>query len=176
MRKLLNVFLFLLLISFCVNVKALDTEFIYTDWFDYYPDDVEEVRIESEDRYRWYKIDEDGNRHETKDYFAEYEGYQIIEGTKKTFYRVINNAEVLRLKSGQLTLDRERCQKTFCMLITLKPYVIKPPEEPPATEEITNPETLDNINTYVYLFVISISTLIFIVYKRKNNNLVFNTK
>ena len=166
--------LFIILLSFlCIYRVHADT-MVYSNWIDYYPEGVDEFRIESEVRYRWFKIDEDGNRHETSDYYTEYEDYEIIEGSEKTYYRVINNEYVYITADGEYTFDSNECKKIFCAIVFLKPFEETQPEIPTieTPEEPINPETLDNI--YLYLSMLIVYIFIIIIYFYQKRNLVMS--
>ena len=158
-------FLMVMLSIFCLCsfVYAKEIEYIYSEWFDYYPEGVEEVRIESQDRYKWYKIEND-NRIETEEYYDYLEGYEKILESKKTFYRVINSEYIILDNYGRLVKNLDYCNKNICMEIKIKPFVPKeediplPPSPPkttsPSEEVIINPDTFDPINVYYSLLII----------------------
>ena len=147
-------------------------EFVYTDWLDYYPEGVDEIRIESQDRYKWLI---DGE--ESEEYYDYLEGYTRIDESKKTFYRVINNDYIVLDSSGRLVTDLNECRKAFCVVVNLKPYIVNEEEEPepeeptpsnPPEEEFINPDTYDPIYTYIISLILCIFVL-FIINKRKIN-------
>lgn len=107
--------------------------------------------------YKTYDID----KVVTNDYYKEYDGYQKIEESETMFYRYITNDKVLVDGFGRLVTDRYYCVKEDCYV----KYVIREEkeEETPQTE---NPKTIDNINIYIYLFLISFVILV-IIYRRK---------
>ena len=167
-------FMFILLLLFVVlpKIHAEEFEFIYTDWFDYFPDDVDSFRIQSEDRYKWYIINDNGDYEETDDYYSELEGYIRIDDSLKTFYRVINTDYVVFDNNGNLVYDLNKCIKRFCMKIQLEKYEIHEEEEEtpiePHEEIIINPDTYDGIYNYYILFTIS-TVLLIIILKNKSS-------
>ena len=176
MKRLFYVILStLLFICFCKEVYAYDDiVFIYSDWVDYYPEGVESIRIESQDRYLWYK-EEDGQSFETEDYYDYLEGYEKIEDSKKTFYRVINNEYIVINGNGELIKNFDYCRKVFCTKIYITPFVPKeeeptPPDNPPDEEILINPDTFDPINTYIISFILCIFIIIVINSKRLKDN------
>ena len=150
--------IFIVIISLFMGVLIVHGEeinYVYTEWFDYYPTGVEEIRIESQDRYRWFKI-EDGQRIETEEYYDYLEGYEMIEGTLKTYYRVINSEFIVIGPDGELIHDSLHCRKVFCHKVYIQPYVVNEPIE---EEEIINPDTSDVLYLYYYSFSISLIVL-----------------
>ena len=162
-----------------IIVKAKPVEYEYTEWFSFYPEGVEEIRIESEDRYKWFKIEND-ERIETEEYYNFLEGYEKIEESKKTFYRVINSKYIILGPRGEVVYDSNYCIKIFCTAVAINPYVPpeeNPPEEP--IEEIVNPNTSDPLHLYYYSFIVAFVVLIivsiarlFIVLSLRKNNMI----
>ena len=68
-------YLLFLLFLFISRVDAKEI-YTYTEWFDYYPTDVEEYRIETEDRYYWYKENDDGSRDTTSELLSNMDGHR----------------------------------------------------------------------------------------------------
>ena len=155
-------FLFLIfLFTSRVNAKELYT---YTDWFDYYPTGVEEYRIETEDRYYWYKENDDGSRDTTSELLPSMDGYTKIEESKKTFYRVNNGPIIIIDLNGNLLYEANSCIKRMCHYYHVNEYV------PNSNEAMVsdNPKTGDNIIIYLVLFILSI------IIMRKNNLVLSN--
>ena len=142
---------FLCLLLFLYASKIYAFEYEYTPWFDHYPQGVEEFRIESEERYLWYK-EENGETIKTEEYFKELDGYIKIEESVKTFYRVLNSKEVYVDSKGNLVTDPHSCIKTRCKVLKLVPYT--------ENEENNNPNTKDDIDYYISLFIGSLSIII----------------
>ena len=157
MKKIIIAILSLFL---CIcTTQATVIEYIYSDWFDYYPEGINEARIDSEDRYRWYKIEND-ERIETEEYYNYLEGYEKIEESKKTYYRVINSDYIIIDVDGKLVHDHEECRKVFCYKIRVQPFTPEEPSEPEEPIEIVNPDTSDPLYMYYYSFIISLFVLI----------------
>ena len=165
------IFIVFLLFVVLSKVKAEEFVYIYTDWFDYFPSDVESFRIQSEDRYKWYRINDNGDYEETDEYYSTLDGYERIDDSIKTYYRVINNEFVIFDNEGNLIKDTNQCLKVFCAQVYLKKY--EPHEEVPTVPEvdheepIINPDTYDGIYNYIGLFIISSSLLTFLIIKNK---------
>lgn len=100
-------------------------------------------------------------REVTEDYYTEYDGYEKIESSKKTFYRYVTNDKVLLDGSGNLVTDPNYCIKSSCYV-----EYIEKEEEKPVEEKTVNPQTIDNIYYYFILLIMSIVGLFF-VFKRK---------
>ena len=148
------------LFIFCLIVHREVIEYSYSDWSEEYPSDIEEIRIESQDRYRWYKIEND-ERIETEEYYDSLEGYEKIEESKKTFYRYINEGFIMLNSKGELVKDTDECRKEVCLSISINnnPPAEEPPnEEPP--EEIDNPNTFDPLYIYYCTFLIGFVLLV----------------
>lgn len=157
MKKILYAIMLLFL---TMNIVYADYDYIYTDWFDYYPEGVEEFRIQSENRYYWYKEITNNNGNISKEYIKEYyaslSGYIKDESTKKTFYRVLNNPYVY-IDYNNKVEDPRVCAKSICKVVRLKPYT---PYEGQSQVDINNPKTFDNIDTYICIFSVSIIILL----------------
>ena len=168
MKKTIFILSCLFSISF---VYATEFEFIYSNWSSVFPEGVESFRIQSEDRYLFSRINEQGDYEQTDEYYTELEGYERIEESKKTFYRVINNSYVVFNRHGQLVLNDNECKKVFCVQVQLEKYeehsneIVPPVEEKPP--ETINPETYDGIYKYLAYFFIC---LIIIILKIKNKS------
>lgn len=171
MKRFLIVILSMFL---CMLVHAEEIEYIYSEWVDYYPEGVEEIRIESQDRYKWYKIEND-ERIETEEYYDYLEGYEKIEETKKTFYRVINSEYIVLDASGRLVKDYHYCDKHICIETKVEPFVPKEVEEEtpdipeptkPPEEVIINPNTFDPIYVYYSLLFVCIIVTIGINHRK----------
>ena len=151
-----KVVILILSLFICTYVYADDYEIVYTEWSSIFPEGVEEFRIQSEDRYLWYIINEQGDYEETEEYYAILEGYERIDSSKKTFYRVINNDYVVFDRNWELVTDLSKCVKVFCTQIFIKKYEIPQEEEPPKPKEeeeiIINPETYDGIYNYLICY------------------------
>ena len=145
---------FILLIS--TKIYAEELVYTFSEWSSEYPSNYPEIFIQSEDRYLWYIINEQGDYEETEEYYAILEGYERIDSSKKTFYRVINNDYVVFDRNWELVTDLSKCVKVFCTQIFIKKYEIPQEEEPPKPKEeeeiIINPETYDGIYNYLICF------------------------
>ena len=159
MRKVLMVIFSMFLLCEIVHCKEID--YIYSDWEEKYPEEIEEIRIESQDRYRWFTI-EDENRIETEEYYDYLEGYEKIEDSKKTFYRYIISDYIILNARGELVKDSEECRKEFCTRINLKPPSNEEEPDEDVVEEIVNPNTFDPIYIYYYVFMIGFLVLIIV--------------
>lgn len=161
------------IIFLCENINAEEITFVYTEWFDYYPIGVNSIRIESKDMYRWFKI-EDDNRIETEEYYDELEGYEKIEESKKTFYRVINNDYILINRYGQIVRDTNECIKALCTRRKMEKYIPHKEEEPNEEEPTINPNTFDPI--YLYYFSLMVCILILVLLNHRKINLVMSNR
>ena len=165
--------LFFILSLFVFNiVYAEEYHFVYTQWSSVFPQGVESFRIQAEERYRWYRINEQGDFEETDEYFTNLDGYEKIEDSLRVFYRVLNNDYVVFNSNGELIEDLNRCRKVFCTRINLKKYEEPKEEEPIIEEPVTpspiNPETYDGIYNYIFFFIICL-VIIIIKIKRKSS-------
>ena len=112
----------------------------------------------SDKLYKTYEI----LREVTDDYYKEYRtGYEKIESSKTTYYRYITNESVLLDGGGNIVTDPSYCIKSECYVA----YVEKK-EEVPEEEETENPQTIDNIQYYFLLLIVSFIVLV-IVFGRK---------
>ncbi len=153
-----NIFAVILFLMCIIKVNA-DLVYNYTDWFDYYPSDVEEYRIQSEERYLWYKefTDSDGNikKETTNEYFKEKEGYTKVEGSSKMFYRVLHNCTIILGPNNNLIENSQWCIKNRgCYYVVLGSYEVQ------THEENNNPDTSDNISVYLSFFIGSLSVIL----------------
>jgi len=158
-------FILFLLGIIIVNAEEIERKYNYTEWFNYYPSDVEEYRIQSEERYLWYReyTNEEGKivRDTTSEYFKEKDGYKVVEGSSKMFYRVLHNCTVLLDSHNYLVMPESisYCMKNRCHSVTLGVYTIK------HEENNNNPDTGDNIELFLTLFICSL--LIIIIHFKK---------
>ena len=98
MKKIFIIILFLM----CTNIKAL--EITYSDWSEEYPKGVNDILIQKEDRYKWYKKKETNINYlikeDIKDKNVDYNDYKIITNeeiiTEPTKYedRIITSSNV----------------------------------------------------------------------------------
>ncbi len=166
MRKIIIIILSFLFCSFFYKINA--SEYItYSDWQEEYPSWLDEIFIQSEDRYLWYKEEVDNETGETKreeviEYYKELDGYIKKEESKKTFYRYITNKKVLFDESGNIVYDDSECVKLYCSLRKLPE---KPIEKPP--DVIENPKTYDNIFVFLIISFISFVSIVLLVNTRK---------
>ncbi len=142
-------YLLFLLFLFISRVDAKEI-YTYTEWLDYYPTDVEEYRIETEDRYYWYKENDDGSRDTTSELLSNMDGYTKIEESKKTFYRVNNGPLIIYDTDGNLVYDAMYCIKSVCNYKYVKEYIPNQGEVPISN----NPKTGDNIIIYLIIFIV----------------------
>ena len=167
MKKCIVFILSLLLFSVVYAKPYL----VYTSWSTVFPEGVEEFRIESEDRYLWSRINEDGEYEQTDEYYAYLEGYERIDDSIKTFYRVINSEKIMFNSMGSLVTDTNECSKVFCIVYRIKKYEEPHEEEQTRTEvETINPETYDGI--YNYLVCFTICTIIIIIMIKNRSSYV----
>ena len=170
MKKILFIFLFFFLLN---NIYA--KEYItYSSWGEEYPDWLDTIFIESENRYLWYRevLNEETNeleREETTEYYKELDGYIKIEESLKTFYRYITNNLVLFDSYGNIVYDDAYCNKNYC---SLKRIPDKPIEENP--NEIENPKTYDNIFVFLIISFISFVSIVVLIKLRKINLVMSN--
>lgn len=164
-----KVFVFILSLLFVSVVYSEEIPYEYTEWFDYYPEGVNEVRIESQDRYLWFKIEND-EEIRTEEYYDFLEGYEKIEESKKTFYRVINSSYIILDADSNLVKDDIECRKAFCTKMSITPYNPNQeddePPKPPEEEIIVNPDTNDPICIYYSLLVVCFFSLLLIIYRK----------
>ncbi len=156
MKKLL---IFILFFCLFINKVSAESYITYSDWQEEYPYWLDEMFIESEDRYLWYRevLNSETNeieREETEEYYKELDGYIRIEESKKTFYRYITNDRVLIDGHGNLVYNINYCIKNYCSRVALP----KKPEGSP--NEIENPKTYDNIFVFMILGFISFVSII----------------
>jgi len=160
-------FFLLLIILSLVNVNAKEL-YTYTEWFDFYPDNVEKYRIESEDRYLWTKeyTNEEGKvvKDTTNEYYAHLDGYTKIDDSLKTFYRVNNGPVIIFNSNNEIVYDSFKCIKNICRYKSVTPYS----KTDNKIVNVENPKTSDNIDIYIVLFIVSYVII------RKNNLLLSN--
>lgn len=111
MKKIFGVLLSLVLILSIGKVSAL--EYTYSEWSDLYPSGMDEMFIESEVRYKWYKFENNLIVY-TDDYYKEYDGYIKDEASAKTFYRYITNNKIILTSNNEIVTDENYCKKNFC--------------------------------------------------------------
>ena len=124
MKRILKFLLSLIMFAFITVVHAEGYNYHYSEWSEEYPTDVEEIAIESEDRYlcyrEWYLDNGELQREETTEYFASLTGFNIIESTKKTFYRYITDDYVIINGNGNLVYSSNVCIKNSCFTKSTK--------------------------------------------------------
>lgn len=177
MKKfLISVFLLILVSSLRVNAKELT----YSDWSLMYPSGLDEVFIESEDRYHFYKV-VDNKIEYTSEYYVELDGYIKDEKSKRTFYRYITNNILAFDSYNRLIINYEDyCKKNYCYV-----KIFKEPTMVDLTDKIEEPEysiddmfeidsevtpvTGDNIIISFVLLAVSLLTLLVLIVKKKRN-------
>lgn len=176
MKRILKFLLSLIMFAFVMVVHAENYDYHYSEWSEEYPEGIEEIAIESEDKYlcyrEWYLDNGELQREETTEYFASLTGFNIIESTKKTFYRYITDDYVIVNGNRQLVYSSNVCIKNSCFVIaTRKKQVAEDPpqEEIPKETVVNNPKTYDNIFVIIIVAFISlVGTIIVICSKRSS--------
>ena len=98
------------------------------------------------------------------DYYKELDGYIKDESSKKTYYRYITNDTVYYSDFYHIPIpDKQYCVKNRCTVVSTKKEVTI----------IENPQTIDNIDIYFILLIISfiiiVSVLLIRLIKRKSS-------
>lgn len=114
MKNIKKIFLALLLIVGISRINA--KEYTYSEWSALYPSGVDELFIQSEVRYKWYKF-ENNRIIYTDEYFTEYEGYMKDEASAKTFYRYITDEIIIVGNNNKIITDESYCDKNFCFIV-----------------------------------------------------------
>ena len=136
MKGLFKILVMVFILSINSIVLAEEYNFIYSEWFDYYPNEVENFRVQSEERTE--------------------------NGVTKTYYRVLNNPVVFFDKNGNLVKNPESCIKSYCKAVLLNEYIPNKTETVNEKIEINNPKTLDTIDIYVYLAIGSLCVFVIV--------------
>ena len=178
MKRVLKFFLSLILILGITRVKASTIELNYSEWSTLYPSGLDSSFIESEDRYHFYRV-QDNQIEYTDEYYTQLEGYIKDEPSKTTFYRYITNSTLVFNAKNELLLDySDYCKKNFCYVKTFRePTMVdlnSKLEGPDYTNTdmfelntISAPMTGDNIIFSFIILGISVVCLILLVVKRK---------
>lgn len=114
--------------------------------------------------YKTYNIvkENDGIYHNLND------DCDIIDETKKSFYRYITNDYVIVNSSGKLVTSSNQCIKSYCF----KVYANK--KEEPKKEITINPSTGDSLYYYLILFILSM--LFIVLFRKQIINLVLSNR
>lgn len=140
MKKIFGVLLSLVLILSIGKVSAL--EYTYSEWSDLYPSGMDEMFIESEVRYKWYKFENNLVVY-TDDYYTEYGDYIRDDGSAKTYYRYITNNKILLNAKNELITDENYCKKNFCYSkVLVEPTMVD------LSEKVEN--NYENVEIYEY--------------------------
>lgn len=169
MKKFLLACLAIAELLICYKTKA--AELTYSDWSMLYPSGMEEKYIESEVRYKWYKI-ENNNVVYFDDYLVEKDGYIKDEGSARTFYRYPTNSSIILNSKNQVVEDEDKyCVKNFCISMNMPAVTLIDLNEKNNVnnyedaeikeyEAVTTPLTLDNISFYIGISIVSLLLLL----------------
>lgn len=175
MKNVKRILFTLLLIVGINKVSAL--EYTYSEWSPLYPSGIDELLIESEIRYNWYKF-ENNQIVYIDEYYTSYDGYTRDDASAKTFYRYVTNEKIIVNQNNQMISDESYCKKNFCYIkVSTTPTMVDLSEkeenlyENAELKEFTPevvPKTSDSMWYYLSALVISvISILYYTVRKRK---------
>lgn len=182
MKKLLKLLLSIIMFASISKVMAQEITLTYSDWSMLYPSNIDEVFIESEVRYKWYKI-KDGQVEYIDEYYTDLAGYTKDEASARTFYRYITNKSLLFNGNNQLVLDTEYCIKSFCYLKRFQePILLDISEKDVNTYEIDKvvevnnevvPFTGDNIIYYFIAIILSAIIVGIILIIKKSRKMLY---
>ena len=176
MKKFLRILLFVIMFASITKIKA--QELNYSEWSTLYPSGLDESFVESEVRYKWYKV-ENNLLVYTDEYYAQKDGYTKDPVTKTTFYRYITNLSLIFNAQNELVDNTDYCKKNFCYI---KKFVT--PTMVDMSEKDINETTYENTSMYqlnsevspqtgdmvVYsmiAFMVSLLSILFIVVKKR---------
>lgn len=182
MRKLIRLFLSIIMFAFVVNVNA--QELTYSEWSTMYPSGLDERFIESEVRYNWYRVI-DGKVEYIDEYYSELDGYINDEASERTYYRYITNDRII-LNGDNEIVDNviDYCQKDFCYKLvasefTLVETVGKDTSENPyenvemiEVDSVATPYTGDNVIKIVISLMLSLILISLIVFLKKKKKVL----
>lgn len=183
MRKLIRLFLSIIMFAFVVNVNA--QELTYSEWSTMYPSGLDEKFIESEVRYNWYKV-VDGRVEYIDEYYSELDGYIKDEPSARTYYRYITNEYIVLNGYNEIVVDViNYCQNEYCYKLVASDYTLvetvgKDTIENPyentemiEVDSVATPYTGDNVLKIVISLTLSLLILLSIIILKKKKK-IFN--
>lgn len=178
MKNVLRILLSLALLVSLQRLKAETMTITYSDWSTDYPSGLNEVFIESEVRYNWYKVVNDRVEY-VDEYYKELDGYVKDEASARTYYRYITNPYLLFNGNNEIVLNpADYCEKSFCYIRrfttpTMVDTLNKENSDKHSLDSAVEiqstvvPYTKDNIINSFIVLGISVISLVLLIVKRK---------